>query len=104
MATLSELTIYQADALRLQQEKNMKDVQLQQSYARMEQVNILGFSCSKFSNILFRVNHRVKNLNMNGNARMKSNKNVNSNEEFGKRFVIIYTEILMFNIIDCFLL
>lgn len=38
MATLSELTIYQADALKLQQEKNMKDVELQQSYARMEQV------------------------------------------------------------------
>ena len=38
MATLSELTIYQADALKLQQEKNMKDIQLQQFYARMEQV------------------------------------------------------------------
>lgn len=38
MATLSELTIYQSDSLKLQQEKNMKDIQLQQYYARMEQV------------------------------------------------------------------
>ena len=38
MATLSELTIHQSDALRLQQEKNMKDMELQQCYARMEQV------------------------------------------------------------------
>ena len=38
MATLSELTIYQAESLKLQQEKNMKDIQLQQYYARMEQV------------------------------------------------------------------
>ena len=38
MATLSEMTIYQADALKLQQEKNMKDVELQQCYARIEQV------------------------------------------------------------------
>jgi len=37
MATLSELTIYQSDSLKLQQEKNMKDIQLQQFYARMEQ-------------------------------------------------------------------
>lgn len=39
MATLSELTIYQADALKYQQEKNEKDAQIQQYYARMEQVN-----------------------------------------------------------------
>ena len=38
MATLSELTIYQSDALKLQQEKNMKDVELQQCYTRMENV------------------------------------------------------------------
>jgi hypothetical protein len=38
MATLSELTIHQSDSLKLQQEKNMKDVELQQCYARMEQV------------------------------------------------------------------
>lgn len=38
MATLSELTIHQSDALKLQQEKNIKDVELQQYYARMEQV------------------------------------------------------------------
>ncbi|CAF3838730.1 unnamed protein product [Adineta steineri] len=37
MATLSELTIHQSDALKLQQEKNVKDVELQQFYARMEQ-------------------------------------------------------------------
>jgi len=37
MATLSELTIHQSDALKLQQEKNIKDVELQQCYARMEQ-------------------------------------------------------------------
>lgn len=41
MATLSELTIYQADALKLQQEKNMKDVEVQQCYARMEQVRFI---------------------------------------------------------------
>jgi hypothetical protein len=40
MATLSELTIHQSDALKLQQEKNIKDVELQQSYARMEQVSL----------------------------------------------------------------
>lgn len=38
MATLSELTIHQSDALKLQQEKNLKDVELQQCYERMEQV------------------------------------------------------------------
>jgi hypothetical protein len=38
MATLSELTIHQSDALKLQQEKNMKDVEVQQCYARMELV------------------------------------------------------------------
>jgi NAD-specific glutamate dehydrogenase len=38
MATLSELTIYQSDALKLQQEKNMKDVELQKCYTRMEHV------------------------------------------------------------------
>ncbi|CAF0766109.1 unnamed protein product [Adineta ricciae] len=37
MATLSELAIHQADSLKLQQEKNMKDVELRQYYARMEQ-------------------------------------------------------------------
>ncbi|UJR26651.1 hypothetical protein I4U23_007968 [Adineta vaga] len=37
MATLSELAIHQADSLKLQQEKNIKDVELRQSYARMEQ-------------------------------------------------------------------
>jgi len=44
MATLSELTIHQSDALKLQQEKNMKDVELQQYYARMEQVCFDMFS------------------------------------------------------------
>lgn len=37
MATLSELTIHQSDALQLQQEKNVKDAELQQCYARIEQ-------------------------------------------------------------------
>ena len=41
MATLSELTIHQSDALKFQQEKNIKDVELQQCYARMEQVGFL---------------------------------------------------------------
>ncbi|CAF1403142.1 unnamed protein product [Rotaria magnacalcarata] len=37
MATLSELTIYQSDALKLQQDKNIKEVEIQQCYERMEQ-------------------------------------------------------------------
>ena len=44
MATLSELTIHQSDALKLQQEKNLKDVELQQCYERMEQVCFDGFN------------------------------------------------------------
>ncbi len=43
MATLSELTIHQSDALKLQQEKNIKDVEVQQCYERMEQVCFNGF-------------------------------------------------------------
>ncbi len=49
MATLSELTIHQSDALKLQQEKNLKDVELQQCYARMEQVCLIFF----YSNVLY---------------------------------------------------
>jgi len=64
MATLSELTIHQSDALKLQQEKNMKDVELQQCYARMEQVCLQLVSCHvliKFSFCYVRENLRVKN-------------------------------------------
>ena len=66
MATLSELTIYQADALKYQQEKNIKDIELQQYYARMEQVDRQR---NEIENIIFhfRANHRVKKWKMSGN-------------------------------------
>ncbi|CAF1224474.1 unnamed protein product, partial [Didymodactylos carnosus] len=37
MATVAELSVQQGDALKLQQEKNGKDIELQQCYVRMEQ-------------------------------------------------------------------
>ncbi len=66
MATLSELTIHQSDALKLQQEKNMKDVELQQCYARMEQVCLEIFASFEVYFCELRENHPVKNWNLNG--------------------------------------
>lgn len=65
MATLSELTIHQSDALRLQQEKNVKDMELQQCYTRMEQVcrSSTDWKEIDFGEIVFRENRQVKNLN-----------------------------------------
>lgn len=88
MATLSELTIHQSDALKLQQEKNMKDVELQQCYARMEQV------CLKILKLKFRFfcylreNLQVKNLNLIGNVQMNLNKDVKMNAKFEMKFVL----------------
>ena len=96
MATLSELAIHQADALKLQQEKNMKDVELRQYYARMEQVidfvNChLGFIKKNFC-LIIREIHRVKILKVNGNVPMNLKKDVKLNEELEKTYVF-FTKI-----------
>ncbi len=91
MATLSELTIHQSDALKLQQEKNMKDVELQQCYARMEQVCLICFIRMFYIDFCYiRENLPLKNWNLNGNVRMNLNKNVKLNEEFEKKFDTVY--------------
>ena len=91
MATLSELTIHQSDALKLQQEKNLKDVELQQSYERMEQVRwmyLLGIF-NLFSFCKIRENLLVRNWNRNGNDRVNWNTNAKLNEKFEKKFVTL---------------
>lgn len=68
MATLSELTIHQSDALKLQQEKNLKDVELQQCYERMEQVCFDGEEMIHVYSFDSRENLLVKHWNSNGNV------------------------------------
>lgn len=62
MATLSELTIHQADKLKLQQERNIKDVELQQYYARMEQVSvaIARGACASTRSVCFTLGRTTK--------------------------------------------
>ena len=65
----------------------MKDVELQQCYARMEQVCVfLLLGLDKY--IFLRENHQVKNLKQTGNDQVNLNNDVKMNEEFEKKFVI----------------